>query len=88
MSDSEKTDHNMTPLARRAIAVLVIACALVSVLEFIIHRHAYFETEGRPMFFAAYGFAAFLIVVAGGVLLRKLVMRAPDYYDIQEDGDA
>ena len=40
------------------------------------------------MFFAVYGFAAFLIVVGGGVLLRKLVMRKPDYYDTQEDNDA
>ena len=88
MSDPEETGSKMTPLARAAVSVLVVACALVTALEFIIHRHAYFETEGRPLFFAIYGFAAFLIVVGGGVLLRKLVMRAPDYYDTQENGDA
>ena len=88
MSDPEETGSKMTPLARAAVSVLVVACALVTALEFIIHRHAYFETEGRPLFFAIYGFAAFLIVVGGGVLLRKLVMRAPDYYNTQENGDA
>lgn len=88
MSDPEETGSKMTPLARAAVSVLVVACAVLAALEFIIHRHAYFETEGRPLFFAIYGFTAFLIVVGGGVLLRKLVMRAPDYYDTQEDGDA
>ncbi|MAK12009.1 MAG: hypothetical protein CBC43_008965 [Rhizobiales bacterium TMED83] len=88
MSDGEETGAKMTPLARGAVGVLIVACAVVTALEFVIHRHAYFETEGRPLFFAIYGFAAFLIVVGGGVLLRKLVMRAPDYYDAGEDGDA
>ena len=88
MSDPEETGSKMTPLARAAVSVLVVACVFLTALEFVIHRHAYFESEGRPLFFAIYGFAAFLVVVGGGVLLRKLVMRAPDYYDTQEDGDA
>ena len=88
MSDPEETGSKMTPLARAAVSVLVVACVFLTALEFVIHRHAYFETEGRPLFFAIYGFAAFLIVVGGGVLLRKLVMRAPDYYNTQENGDA
>ena len=88
MSDPEETSSKMTPLARNAVRVLVVSCVALTPLEFIIHRHAYFETEERPLFFAIYGFAAFLIVVGGGVLLRKLVMRASDYYDTQEDNDA
>ena len=88
MSDPEETGSKMTPLARNALGVLVVSCVVLTALEFVIHRPAYFETEGRPLFFAVYGFAAFLIVVGGGVLLRKLVMRAPDYYDTQEDNDA
>ncbi len=88
MSDTEKTGSKMTLLARNALRVLVVSCLALTALEFVIHRHAYFETEGRPLFFAVYGFAAFLIVVGGGVLLRKLVMRTPDYYDTREDKDA
>jgi len=37
------------------------------------------------MFFAAYGFIAFIIVVVGGIGLRKLIMRAPDYYEAGDD---
>ena len=88
MSGPEKTSSKMTLLARNALRVLVVSCVALTALEFVIHRHAYFETEGRPLFFAVYGFAAFLVVVGGGVLLRKLVMRAPDYYDMREDKDA
>ena len=88
MSDPEETDSKMTPLARNTLGVLVVSCVALTALEFVIHRHSYFETEGRPLFFAVYGFTAFLIIVGGGVLLRKLVMRAPDYYDKRKDNDA
>ena len=48
----------------------------LTALEFVIHRHAYFETEGRPLFFAVYGFAAFLIVVGAYCAQNQ---HAPDY---------
>ncbi|HAT08311.1 MAG TPA: hypothetical protein DCS39_03545 [Rhodobiaceae bacterium] len=70
---------------RRFIRTLLIICAGLLVAEFIIHRHTYFALEATPLFFALFGFAAFCIVVGGGVLLRKLVMRAPDYYDGDDD---
>lgn len=85
------TDHQpseISPAARKFIRVLAVICALLVVLEFIVHRHAYFTAEATPLFFGLYGFAAFMIVVGGGVLLRKLVMRAPDYYDnYYDNGD-
>lgn len=70
---------------RRFIRALLVICAALLVAEFIIHRHAYFALEATPLFFALFGFAAFCIVVGGGVVLRKLVMRAPDYYDGDDD---
>ncbi len=71
---------------RRFIGALIVVCAALLVAEFIIHRHAYFALEATPLFFALFGFAAFCVVVGGGVLLRKLVMRPTDYY--QDDDNA
>ena len=36
--------------------------------------------EDWPLFPAVFGFMAFLLVVLGGVILRKLIMRGEDYY--------
>ena len=80
---SEKPE--ISPAAKRFITALCIICFGLTVLEFVIHRHAYFTLEGRPMFFAAYGLIAFIIVVVGGIGLRKLIMRAPDYYEAGDD---
>jgi hypothetical protein len=84
---TEHSPSEISPAARRFIRALAMICVALVVLEFIIHRHAYFTAEGMPLFFGVYGFAAFMIVVGGGVLLRKLVMRAPDYYDASDDTD-
>lgn len=80
---SDKPD--ISPAGRRFISALLVACALLLIAEFIIHRHAYFALEATPLFFALFGFLAFCIVVGGGVLLRKLVMRAPDYYEADDN---
>lgn len=84
--DDQHDKITITPAARRFIQVLGIVCVLLVTLEFVIHRHAYSQTEAMPLFFAAYGFIAFIIVVAGGVLLRKLVMRPSDYYQERRQG--
>ena len=42
MSDPEETGSKMTPLARNALGVLVLSCVVLTALEFVIHRHAYF----------------------------------------------
>lgn len=80
---TDKTEISIA--GRRFIRALLVICAALLVAEFIIHRHAYFALEATPLFFALFGFAAFCIVVGGGVMLRKLVMRAPDYYDGDDD---
>ena len=59
-------------------------CGLLFVLDFIIHRHASRDWEQLPGFYAIYGFAAFVVLVLVAKLLRKLVMRKEDYYDVDE----
>ena len=59
-------------------------CGLLFVLDFIIHRHASRDWEALPGFYAIYGFVAFVMLVLVAKLLRKLVMRREDYYDVDE----
>lgn len=61
-----------------------VICALLFVLDFIIHRHASRVWEGIPGFYAVFGFVAFVVLVLIATLMRKLLMRKEDYYDVDE----
>ena len=69
------------------LALLVIACLVAAALGFIPafqKDHPHFELEGFPVFFAIYGFAAFMFIVLAGQHLRKLVGRKEGYYEERE----
>ena len=61
-----------------------VICAILFVLDFIIHRHTMHSLEELPAFYAVFGFVAFVALVVGSILLRKLVMRKEDYYDVDD----
>jgi hypothetical protein len=68
----------------RLLRGLYIVCAILFLLDFIVHRHVYMKWEELPGFYALFGFIAFVVLVEGSKLLRKLVMRKEDYYDVDE----
>lgn len=61
-----------------------VVCGLLFALDFIIHRHSSHPLEQLTGFYAFYGFIAFVILVVVAKLLRKVVMRKEDYYDVDE----
>jgi len=91
-SHKEVSDDELTPLARaflwvesaasvqKAIYALIGLCALLFVLDFIIHRHAYAPYEGTPGFYALTGFLAFSFIILGATALRWVIARREDYY--------
>jgi uncharacterized membrane protein YidH (DUF202 family) len=64
--------------------VFYVICAVLFVLDFIVHRHTMHSLEELPAFYAVFGFVAFVALVVGSILLRKLVMRKEDYYDVDD----
>lgn len=56
-------------------------CALLVILDFVIHRHIGLDWERIPAFYALYGFVACVLLVVIAKQMRKLVMRKEDYYD-------
>lgn len=81
-SDTPDThDAAMSPFAKKLSLWLVGISALLGLSDFVIHRHGYSEIEEMPLFFAIFGFVAFMAVVGGGVLLRLFISRSKDYYD-------
>ena len=63
---------------------LYIICALLILLDFILHRHVLHEWEHITGFYAIFGFTAYLVIVQGANQLRKLVKRKEDYYDVDD----
>jgi hypothetical protein len=48
----------------------------------LIHKHGHFDAEiSVPAFYAIFGFFAYCSIIAGAVLLRKMIKRKEDYYD-------
>ncbi len=71
---------------KRLIRGFFVCCVLLFLADFVAHRHLSFEegllpVEGWYGFYAVYGFVAYTLIVAGSVVLRKVVMRSEDYYD-------
>lgn len=63
------------------IGLILIDVVLVIIGE-LIHKHGHFDAEvSVPAFYAFFGFVAYCSIIAGAVLLRKIVKREEDYYD-------
>ena len=69
------------------LGVLIIACLGAAIAGFVPafqKDHPHFDAEGFPVFFALWGFGAFMFIVLAGQHLRKLVGRKEDYYEERE----
>lgn len=66
--------------------VFYCICALLVILDFVVHRHIYMEWENIPAFYAIYGFVACVLLVVIAKQMRKVLMRPESYY--QRDASA
>ncbi|MCB1377213.1 MAG: hypothetical protein KDK89_02415 [Alphaproteobacteria bacterium] len=64
-------------LWRGSIAVL----AMLVAADFLIEHHPHFGIDGTPGFYAWFGFAACVVLVAGAKALGLPLKRPDDYYD-------
>jgi len=60
---------------------LVGVCALLTIADFIHHKHGHFSWEEWIGFYGFYGFLACVALVLMAKQLRKLLKRDEDYYD-------
>lgn len=66
---------------RRILWAFYAACALVFVIDPLVHKHGKFEIEHWFGFYAIYGFIACVALVLISKELRRLLMQREDYYD-------
>ena len=78
MSDINQT---LTPAGKKAALVIIGLSLFLAFLDIFHIRHGKSPAEEAFLFYGILGFGAFLTIVIVGVLFRKLIMRAEDYYD-------
>lgn len=60
---------------------LYVICAILILLDFVVHRHVTHSWEQLLGFYSIYGFIGCVSIVFGSKWLRVLVKRDEDYYD-------
>ena len=84
---TEKDKQHMFDNPRNVSRLLLgfyIICAILFVLDFVLHRHISHSWENLPGFYAIYGFVACVLLVLIAKEIRKVLMRKEDYYDVDE----
>lgn len=67
---------------KRLLIIFFSLVGLLFVLDFFVHKHAYFAFETWPAFYAIFGFVACVVLVlVSRYVLRPLVKRREDYYE-------
>ena len=66
---------------RRILTGFYIACAVVVLLDIVIHRHVSHPWESLLFFYCVFGFVACVILVVVAKWMRKPLMRSENYYD-------
>ncbi|MFT5392308.1 MAG: uncharacterized membrane protein YhaH (DUF805 family) [Gammaproteobacteria bacterium] len=60
---------------------LYVVCAVLVLLELVIHRHADVGIDGWFGFYAAYGFFGSVFLVMVAKQMRRVLKRPEDYYE-------
>ena len=66
---------------QRLMRALYVICALLFVLDFIIHRHTEHPWEWIWGFYPVYGFVGCVVLVLVAKWMRTFLMRSEDYYE-------
>lgn len=70
---------------QRLLYGLYVCCAILVLLEFVIHRHIYHSWEELFGFYPLYGFVGCVLLVLVAKWMRTFLMRDEDYYDKLEE---
>ena len=66
----------------RFLRVFYSLCVVLVLLDFVVHRHVAHPWERFTAFYGFYGFVSCWTLVVVAKLMRKVLMRGEDYYDV------
>ncbi|MGB0833019.1 MAG: hypothetical protein ACPGR2_00705 [Psychrobium sp.] len=82
MKENEQQDFFDRPSnIQMMLRVFYVLCAVLVLVDFVVHRHIYHDWENFPAFYAIYGFVGCVVLVLIAKAMRKVLMKEEDYYD-------
>lgn len=66
---------------KRLLLIFYASLAVLLLVDPFVHKHAEFEWEAAPAFFAVYGFVSCVLLIFVAKILRLWVKREETYYD-------
>ncbi|MCW8831697.1 MAG: hypothetical protein OQK09_07330 [Colwellia sp.] len=81
MKDEKKYLFDDPKNVKRLLHILYVCCALLVILDFVIHRHTMHDWEKVWAFYPIYGFIGCVVLVIVATWMRTFLMRSEDYYD-------
>lgn len=87
MNSDKKYIFDNPKNVKRLLTVFYSCCALLFILDFIIHRHVYHSWENLWGFYPIYGFVGCVVLVLVATWMRTFLMRDEDYYERIENPD-
>ena len=72
---------------KRVLHILYGCCAVLVILDFVIHRHISHNWENIWAFYPLYGFIGCVILVFAATWMRTFLMRDEDYYEAHDTAD-
>lgn len=87
MKDDKKHLFDDPKNIKRLLNIFYLCCAILVILDFVIHRHTMHEWDGLWAFYPIYGFVGCVVLVIVAKWMRTFLMRAEDYYDNASTAD-
>jgi hypothetical protein len=81
MNNEKKYLFDNPKNVKRVLYILYTCCALLLILDFVIHRHVIHDWENLWGFYPLYGFVGCVILVWVATWMRSFLMRDEDYYE-------
>ena len=81
MKDDKKHLFDDPKNIKRLLNIFYLCCAILVILDFVIHRHTMHEWDSLWAFYPIYGFVGCVVLVIVAKWMRTFLMRAEDYYD-------
>lgn len=72
---------------QKLLKVFYVICAVLLLLDFVIHRHVYHSWENLWGFYPLYGFVGCVVLVLVATWMRTLLMRPENYYEENSPSD-
>jgi hypothetical protein len=66
---------------KKLLLAFYASLVLLLISEFFIHKHVVFGWEGKPWFFAVYGFTSCVGLIFIAKIMRIFIKKNEDYYD-------